>query len=150
VAIKIHIIDIVTVADLAIVLMCNEVQGIEPWFSVEHTFINAGLKWIGIFQESLHIVIFSDDRYEPWKQEDGNYIKSLDIDFEIGNIQVFKNLFLFNTFRSDGSDEYFQLWKSDGTEEGSELIKESLCQGVSIVTNKRSVNTPLLINKGKQ
>ncbi len=94
----------------------------------DDTLDNTGLRWMGVYKDKLHLVTFHSG---IWVKEAGTYTKlPLDIDFDVGNIQVFNGLFLFNSFRSgevEDTNRYMQLWDSDTTEEGSHIIKENPC-----------------------
>ncbi len=103
-------------------------------FEDDETLTNAGLRWMGVYRDKLHLITIDLVSFHSgiWKKEADSYTKlPLDIDFDFGDIQVFDNLFLFDTFRMDEDSEgrYMQLWKSDTTEDGSEMIKETLCAG---------------------
>jgi len=97
-------------------------------FNADKLFSGARLKWMGKFKDKLNIIIFTGAGYALWEKESDSYTKSLDIDFDFGNIQVLDGLYLFNAYAAGESVSMplFQLWRSDGTEDGSESFKECI------------------------
>ncbi len=100
-------------------------------FIDDYTINNAGVRWMGDFEDKLHLITINLTSYHSniWKKEGNTYSKlALDIAIDFGAIQRFENLFLFNSFRFDEMEgSYMQLWKSDTSDAGTEVFIEHLC-----------------------
>lgn len=103
----------------------------EMFFEVDNSIANSALRWMGKRNNQLHFLIISFGEitiHSLWKKDADDYSKLRDIDFELGHIQIFKDLFLFLAMQGEG---IMELWLSDGSdsEEGSKILKSSLCAG---------------------
>ena len=101
-------------------------------FIVNKTFPSSRALWMGGLDNALYIVVSDSEIAYLYKKEVETYTQMAEVSRDLRHIEVLEDFFLLtNMEESEGSvsmgSRIFQLWKSDGTEEGSELVKESSC-----------------------